>query len=379
MFSFFKKIFKSNDSENNINNIINQEQQLNVENIEKKVETAVAETAVAEATVAEATNNQIHETVNTETITEPTKESFFSRLKKGLAKTNQQLTRLFVGVKIDEEFLTNLEEQLILTDVGIHATTQIIKQLKIVIKEQNLTESNDVKQALAVILTNILKKQEKILATENIVSGINNRQTQIWMMVGVNGAGKTTTIGKLSHWLLNHHKKVLLAAGDTFRAAAKEQLQVWGGRHELTVISQENGDPASVIFDATQSAIAKKYDIMIADTAGRLPTQKHLMEELSKIRRVLQKVAVNAPDETLLVIDGTTGQNALSQIKQFNEATPLSGLIVTKLDGSSKGGILLAIAHEFPQLPVYFIGVGEQAIDLQVFQAKEFVEALLSE
>lgn len=258
---------------------------------------------------------------------------------------------------------------LIAADVGYAASQQIIEELKKRVKQERIEDGTELKQLLKVILTELLQEIEKPL--------IHIKQTPfVILVVGVNGAGKTTTIGKLTKLLLDEGKSVLIAAGDTFRAAAKEQLQVWGDRNNVTVISQETGDPSAVIYDSMQSAKAKGIDIVIADTAGRLPTQKHLIDELAKIKKVIKKFDESAPHETILVLDANTGQNAINQIKTFNEAVTLTGLIMTKLDGTAKGGIVAAIAKENP-IPLRFIGVGEKIDDLKIFSAEDYAEGML--
>lgn len=298
-----------------------------------------------------------------------TKQSWMSRLKTGLSKTSSNLTRLFVSAKIDDDLYEELEAALLMSDAGMEATLFVLDELKKQVKQQKLTETEQVKAALKTILTNLLAPLEKPLE-------LGRHQPLVMMIAGVNGAGKTTTIGKLARHMQTHHQSVLLAAGDTFRAAAREQLTVWGERNNVSVISQESGDPAAVAFDSVNSAIAKGINVVMVDTAGRLPSQLHLMEEIKKIKRVVTKGMADAPHEILLVIDGNTGQNALAQVKAFDDALGLTGLIITKLDGTAKGGILAAIAKVRP-IPVYFIGIGEQIEDLQPFNAGEFVEALL--
>lgn len=299
--------------------------------------------------------------------------SFSEKIKLGLKKTREaistNISSLIESGSIDDEFYEDLEVSLIAADVGYQATQMILEKLKKEVKINGLKESQELKPLLKKILVELLKKIESPLIE------INSTPFVI-LVVGVNGAGKTTTIGKLTKLLLDENKSVLIAAGDTFRAAAKEQLQVWGDRNNVTVISQATGDPSAVIFDSMQSAKAKGIDIVIADTAGRLPTQKHLIDELEKIKRVIQKFDSNAPHETVLVLDANTGQNALNQIKTFNEAVPLSGLIMTKLDGTAKGGIVAAIAQEY-SIPMRFIGVGEQIDDLKIFSAEHYVEGLI--
>ena len=299
--------------------------------------------------------------------------SFAEKIKQGLKKTrdaiSDNLSTLTFTKKIDQEFYDELEMTLIAADVGYAATQQIITELKDRVKKEKLEDGAQLKSLLKKILSELLHQIEKPLIH------IENTPFVI-LVVGVNGAGKTTTIGKLTKLLLDEGKSVLIAAGDTFRAAAKEQLQVWGDRNNVTVISQDTGDPSAVIFDAMQSAKAKGIDIVIADTAGRLPTQKHLIDELAKIKKVIQKFDDTAPHETILVLDANTGQNAVNQIKVFNEAVSLTGLIMTKLDGTAKGGIVAAIAKEQP-IPLRFIGVGEKIDDLKIFSAEDYAEGML--
>ncbi|WP_026076011.1 signal recognition particle-docking protein FtsY [Noviherbaspirillum massiliense] len=298
------------------------------------------------------------------------KQSWLARLKAGLSKTSSSLTTLFVGAKIDDELYDELESALLMADAGVEATQYLLNALKKKVKEEKLTEAAQVKAALRSLLIGLLTPLQKPLVLGRV-------QPLVMMICGVNGAGKTTTIGKLAKHLQAHRQSVLLAAGDTFRAAAREQLTIWGERNNVTVIAQESGDPAAVAFDAVQSARARRTDVVMVDTAGRLPTQLHLMEELKKIKRVIGKSMPSAPHELLLVIDGNTGQNALAQVKAFDDALQLTGLVITKLDGTAKGGVLAAIAKTRP-VPVYFIGVGEKIEDLQAFNAEEFVDALLS-
>jgi len=303
------------------------------------------------------------------------KKSFFSfteKIKKGLTKTREnlstQLTDLFKNKKIDEVFFEELETILLTADVGIKATEILIQQVKLKVKEDNVQDESKLKAILKNCLAEILIPIESSLK-------INNNSPFVIMVVGVNGTGKTTTIGKLTKFFQNKGKTVLIAAGDTFRAAATEQLSIWGERNNVTVISHETADPSSVIFDAVNSAKAKNTDIVIADTAGRLPTQKHLIDEITKIKRVITKCHAKAPQEILLVLDANTGQNAITQLKTFNEALGITGLVMTKLDGTAKGGVLAAIAKESPT-PVRFIGVGEGIDDLKEFKAKEYAEAM---
>jgi fused signal recognition particle receptor len=298
------------------------------------------------------------------------KRSWLQKLKTGLSKTSTNLTTLFVGAKIDEDLYEELESALLMADAGVEATQFLLDALKKKVKAEKLTDADQVKKALRTLLIDMLTPLQKPM-----VLGLH--RPTVMMIAGVNGAGKTTTIGKLAKHLQAHQQSVLLAAGDTFRAAAREQLTIWGERNNVTVISQESGDPAAVAFDAVQSARARNINVVMVDTAGRLPTQLHLMEELKKIKRVIGKGMASAPHEILLVIDGNTGQNALAQVKAFDDALQLTGLVVTKLDGTAKGGVLAAIAKTRP-VPVYFIGVGEKIEDLQPFNAEEFVDALLS-
>ncbi len=298
------------------------------------------------------------------------KRSWMQRLKASLSKTSSNLTTLFIGAKIDDALYEELESALLVSDAGVEATQFILDALKKKVKAEKLTEAEQVKTALRSLLIEMLAPLQKPFV-------LGRHQPLVMMIAGVNGAGKTTTIGKLAKHLQAHQQSVLLAAGDTFRAAAREQLAIWGERNNVTVIAQESGDPAAVAFDAVQSAKARNVDVVMVDTAGRLPTQLHLMEELKKIKRVIGKGMGGAPHEILLIIDGNTGQNALAQVKAFDDALQLTGLVVTKLDGTAKGGVLAAIAKTRP-VPVYFIGVGEKIEDLQPFNAEEFVDALLS-
>ena len=297
------------------------------------------------------------------------KRSWLTRLKTGLSKTSSGLTGIFIGAKIDEDLYEELETALLMSDAGVDATEYLLEALREKVRTERLTDSMQVKAALRLLLADLLRPLEKSLM-------LGRAQPLVMMITGVNGAGKTTSIGKLAKHLQRFDQSVLLAAGDTFRAAAREQLTVWGQRNNVTVVSQESGDAAAVIFDAVGAARARKIDVMMADTAGRLPTQLHLMEELRKVKRVIAKAQPDAPHEVLLVIDANTGQNALAQVKSFDDALGLTGLIVTKLDGTAKGGILAAIARQRP-IPVYFIGVGEKVEDLQPFNADEFADALL--
>ena len=310
---------------------------------------------------------------------EAPREAWFQRLRKGLARTGNGIAQVFTGARIDDELYDELESALLMADAGVRATEHLLKDLKQRVKAAGSTEPSQVKALLADAIVDLLAPLERSLM-------VGEHQPTVIMVAGVNGAGKTTSIGKLTRHLAEARCKVLLAAADTFRAAAREQLEVWADRNQVEIVSQEGGDPASVTFDAVKAGKARGCDVVIADTAGRLPTQLHLMEELRKIKRVITKADGSAPHEVLLVIDGNTGQNALEQVKSFDAALGLTGLIVTKLDGTAKGGVLAAIAlwsrDRAAQsgknvIPVYFIGVGEKLEDLQTFNAREFASALL--
>jgi fused signal recognition particle receptor len=297
---------------------------------------------------------------------------FFSRLKQGLSRTRVNLIGLFSGGVVDEDFFEELEESLIAADIGYGPTTTILQRLRDTVKLKGLKTPEQVRIALRDELERILLPAQQPLS-------IDTAKPMVMMMAGVNGAGKTTTIGKMSKWLDAQNKTVLLAAADTFRAAAREQLAVWGERNRIEVITQTGGDPAAVVFDAVSAGKARGTDVVIADTAGRLPTQTNLMEELGRIRRAQGKAMQGAPHEVILVVDGTNGQNALAQVKTFDAFAQLTGLIVTKLDGTAKGGVLVAItaARADKPLPIYFVGVGEQIDDLQPFNARAFANALV--
>ena len=300
----------------------------------------------------------------------PARQGWLQRLKNGLRKTGSSIATVFTGTQIDEALYEELETALLMADTGVKATEQLLADLKRRVKDAKATDPAQVKGLLADAIADLLAPLQKPLE-------IGAQQPTVIMVAGVNGAGKTTSIGKLTKHLADDGQKVLLAAADTFRAAAKEQLAVWADRNTVEIVSQQGGDPAAVSFDAVSAGRARGKDVVLVDTAGRLPTQLHLMEELKKIKRVVQKADATAPHEVLLVIDGNTGQNALAQVKAFDEALHLTGLIVTKLDGTAKGGVLCAIAREKP-IPVYFIGVGEKLEDLETFDAREFAQALLS-
>lgn len=303
------------------------------------------------------------------------KETFFRRLKKSLSSTKQNigfgLLNLFCSNKIDNDFFEQLEEKLIIADVGVETTNKIIKSLKQHAKHKQLKDAEVLYEKLKAIIAEILEKVDKPLDTD-----ITN--PYVILMVGVNGVGKTTTIGKLAYHFREKDKSVMLAAGDTFRAAAIEQLQIWGERNNIPVIAQHTGaDSASVIFDAFQSAKARNINILLADTAGRLQNKSDLMMELKKIVRVIKKIDENAPHEIMLTLDASTGQNAVNQVKLFHEAIGLTGINLTKLDGSAKGGVIFSIADQF-NIPIRYIGIGEDIEDLRPFKSNDFIEALFS-
>lgn len=290
---------------------------------------------------------------------------FFDKLKEGLQKTKQA----FKITKIDENLLDELEEKLIMADVGMETTEKIIENLKVKIKKDNLQETEEVKNALKEEIENIFKETDSKLEIEN--------KPAVILMVGVNGAGKTTSIGKIANKLTKEGKKVVVAAGDTFRAAAVEQLEIWTNRANCRLIKGPEGiDPASVIFDACKIANKENADVLICDTAGRLQNKKHLMDELEKIKRVIDRELPESSKEVLLVLDASTGQNAISQVKTFKETTGLTGLVLTKLDGTSKGGVVIGILQE-NKIPIKFIGIGEKIDDMEIFNSKEFIEAII--
>ncbi len=300
----------------------------------------------------------------------PERQSWMDKLSSGLRKTSTNISQVFTGAQIDDHLYEELESALLLADTGVKATEFLLADVKRRVAASGATRPVQVKNILIASLTELLRPLEKPLV-------IGQFKPTVIMVAGVNGAGKTTSIGKLTAHLALEGATVLLAAADTFRAAAREQLAIWADRNTVEIVSQEGGDPAAVSFDAVTAGRARGKDVVLVDTAGRLPTQLHLMEELKKIRRVVQKADPTAPHEVLLVIDGNTGQNALMQVKAFDDALQLTGLIITKLDGTAKGGVLAAIAQEKP-VPVYFIGVGEKLEDLETFSAREFALALLA-
>lgn len=318
--------------------------------------------------------DELRADIDTKTQEKPSEGGFFSRLVKGLLKTKQNIgagfRAFFLGKKIDDELFEELEEQLLIADIGVPTTNKIINNLTEHASRKQLQDAELLYQRLKVEMAEILKP----VAQPLVIDG--SKKPYVILMVGVNGVGKTTTIGKLARKFQNEGKSVMLAAGDTFRAAAVEQLQVWGERNHIPVVAQSTGsDSASVIFDAMQSAAARHVDILIADTAGRLQNKNNLMDELKKIVRVMKKYDESAPHEIMLTLDAGTGQNAISQAKLFDEAVGLTGISLTKLDGTAKGGVIFAIADQF-KLPIRYIGVGEKIEDLREFNAEEFIEAL---
>ncbi len=327
--------------------------------------------------------------------TEEKQDGWLQRLKTGLTKSREKiggrLTSLFSRGKIDAALYDELEDILLSADVGVTATAKLIEDVRARVRRENLSDAAELKDALKAALGELLTPLERRMTLgqppalgQPLDTGpprangspAEATKPRIVMFDGVNGAGKTTTIGKLAKWYQAQGKSVLLAAGDTFRAAAREQLMVWGERNNVTVITQEKGDSAAVIFDAIQAAKARGVDIVLADTAGRLPTQLHLMEEIKKVKRVIQKADPTGPHEILLVLDANTGQNGLSQVQIFDDALKLTGLVITKLDGTAKGGVIAAIAGTRP-ISIPFIGVGEALADLRPFSADAFVEALI--
>ena len=345
-------------------------------------EEAAEQAEVGKEEVVEAvseTVEQVQETVSETPVEAPApveepKLSWAARLKQGLTKSRDKMAKSLAGVfgggQIDEDLYEELETVLITSDMGMEATEYLMKDVRDRVSLKGLKDGNELRGALKDALYDLIKPLEKPLVLPE------TKEPFVIMLAGINGAGKTTSIGKLAKYFQAQGKSVLLAAGDTFRAAAREQLQAWGERNNVTVISQTTGDSAAVCFDAVQAAKARGIDIVLADTAGRLPTQLHLMEEIKKVKRVLQKAMPDAPHEIIVVLDANIGQNAVNQVKAFNEALGLTGLIVTKLDGTAKGGILAALASDCP-VPVRYIGVGEGIDDLRPFNAKAFVDALL--
>ncbi|MBE2896923.1 signal recognition particle-docking protein FtsY [Pasteurellaceae bacterium HPA106] len=340
---------------------------------EEQAAREVEEKCLAEEQAAREVEEKTQSAVEQE---KPSQGGFFSRLLKGLVKTKQNLgsgfRSLFRGKKIDDELFEELEEQLLIADIGVPTTTKIINSLTEHASKKELRDAEQLYQKLKQEMADILAPVAKPLE-------ISEKKPFVILMVGVNGVGKTTTIGKLARQFQQQGKSVMLAAGDTFRAAAVEQLQVWGERNHIPVVAQSTGsDAASVIYDAMESARARNIDILLADTAGRLQNKNHLMDELKKIVRVMKKLDPEAPHEIMLTLDAGTGQNAISQAKLFNEATGLTGISLTKLDGTAKGGVIFAIADQF-NVPIRYIGIGEKIEDLRPFNAQEFIDALFSQ
>ena len=341
---------------------------------------AIATSTESEVVQAPASENTIVIPVETTEIPgetdKPARLGWAARLKQGLSKSRNQMAKslasVFGGGKIDEDLYEELETVLLTSDMGIEATEKLLAQVRQRVTLKGLKNGNELRSALKEALYELLQPLQQPLSIPA------DKKPFVIMMAGVNGAGKTTSIGKLAKYFQSQGKSVLLAAGDTFRAAAREQLQQWGERNNVTVIAQESGDSAAVCFDALEAAKARGIDIVLADTAGRLPTQLHLMEEIKKVKRVLQKSLPEAPHEVMLVLDANVGQNAINQVVAFDDALGLTGLIVSKLDGTAKGGILAALAAKRP-IPVRFIGVGEGIDDLRPFDAKAFVDALIED
>ena len=364
----------SDESTQSIEEMLENSTALSESEAEVQVESAVD---IEDQSVAEAEEHEESAVADmVETQEKPSEGGFFSRLLKGLVKTKQNIgagfRSFFLGKKIDDELFEELEEQLLIADIGMPTTTKIINNLTQHATRQQLQNADALYQQLKLEMGEILKPVAQPLSIDS------SKKPYVILMVGVNGVGKTTTIGKLARKFQMEGKSVMLAAGDTFRAAAVEQLQVWGERNHIPVVAQSSGsDSASVIFDAMQSAAARNIDILIADTAGRLQNKNNLMDELKKIVRVMKKYDESAPHEIMLTLDAGTGQNAISQAKLFNEAVGLTGISLTKLDGTAKGGVIFAIADQF-NLPIRYIGVGEKIEDLREFNAEEFIEALFT-
>ena len=340
----------------------------------EQVKETVAEMPSEAEEAAEKAAEQVEAAKEAVATTEEHKLSWATRLKQGLTKSRDKMAKSLAGVfgggQIDEDLYEELETVLITSDMGMEATEYLMKDVRDRVSLKGLKDGNELRGALKDALYDLIKPLEKPLVLPE------TKEPFVIMLAGINGAGKTTSIGKLAKYFQAQGKSVLLAAGDTFRAAAREQLQAWGERNNVTVISQTTGDSAAVCFDAVQAAKARGIDIVLADTAGRLPTQLHLMEEIKKVKRVLQKAMPDAPHEIIVVLDANIGQNAVNQVKAFDDALGLTGLIVTKLDGTAKGGILAALASDRP-VPVRYIGVGEGIDDLRPFDARAFIDALL--
>ena len=389
MFGLFKRKKKADipetvdttqDSDVSIENTPVQDDFVQSENIENTQTSSIQDDFVQSESVAEEIKQPesvaVAETPESEPEPEPIKKSgWFSRLKQGLTKSRDKLGKslatVFGGGQIDEDLYEELETVLLTSDMGVEATERLLADVRKRVSLKGLKDASELKQALKEALRELLQPLEEPLMLPE-----KGGEPFVIMMAGVNGAGKTTSIGKLAKLYQSENRTVLLAAGDTFRAAAREQLIEWGNRNDVAVISQEKGDSAAVCFDALEAAKARKTDIVLADTAGRLPTQLHLMEEIKKVKRVLQKSMPAAPHEILLVLDANIGQNAINQVIAFDDALGLTGLVLTKLDGTAKGGVIAALAARRP-IPVRYIGVGESIDDLRPFRAKEFVDALL--
>ncbi|HGP4576457.1 TPA: signal recognition particle-docking protein FtsY [Neisseria meningitidis] len=341
---------------------------------EEAAEKAAEQVEAAKEAIAETVGEAVGQVQEAVATTEEHKLGWAARLKQGLTKSRDKMAKSLAGVfgggQIDEDLYEELETVLITSDMGMEATEYLVKDVRDRVSLKGLKDGNELRGALKEALYDLIKPLEKPLVLPE------TKEPFVIMLAGINGAGKTTSIGKLAKYFQAQGKSVLLAAGDTFRAAAREQLQAWGERNNVTVISQTTGDSAAVCFDAVQAAKARGIDIVLADTAGRLPTQLHLMEEIKKVKRVLQKAMPDAPHEIIVVLDANIGQNAVNQVKAFDDALGLTGLIVTKLDGTAKGGILAALASDRP-VPVRYIGVGESIDDLRPFDARAFVDALL--
>lgn len=341
---------------------------------EEAAEKAAEQVEAAKEAIAETVGEAVGQVQEAVATTEERKLGWAARLKQGLTKSRDKMAKSLAGVfgggQIDEDLYEELETVLITSDMGMEATEYLMKDVRDRVSLKGLKDGNELRGALKEALYDLIKPLEKPLVLPE------TKEPFVIMLAGINGAGKTTSIGKLAKYFQAQGKSVLLAAGDTFRAAAREQLQAWGERNNVTVISQTTGDSAAVCFDAVQAAKARGIDIVLADTAGRLPTQLHLMEEIKKVKRVLQKAMPDAPHEIIVVLDANIGQNAVNQVKAFDDALGLTGLIVTKLDGTAKGGILAALASDRP-VPVRYIGVGEGIDDLRPFDARAFVDALL--
>lgn len=341
---------------------------------EEAAEKAAEQVEAAKEAIAETVGEAVGQVQEAVATTEEHKLGWAARLKQGLTKSRDKMAKSLAGVfgggQIDEDLYEELETVLITSDMGMEATEYLMKDVRDRVSLKGLKDGNELRGALKEALYDLIKPLEKPLVLPE------TKEPFVIMLAGINGAGKTTSIGKLAKYFQAQGKSVLLAAGDTFRAAAREQLQAWGERNNVTVISQTTGDSAAVCFDAVQAAKARGIDIVLADTAGRLPTQLHLMEEIKKVKRVLQKAIPDAPHEIIVVLDANIGQNAVNQVKAFDDALGLTGLIVTKLDGTAKGGILAALASDRP-VPVRYIGVGEGIDDLRPFDARAFVDALL--